>query len=54
MECLECGNKEKLETRFLVIPINMYVPNQYFLCEKHKDKTFDFYDIYNEDGTKKI
>lgn len=53
MGCLECGSKFALHTRFMVIPGHIMVPNQYFLCDEHKDKTFNFDDIYNKDGTRK-
>jgi hypothetical protein len=54
IDCLECGipcgNRHQ---RFFCVPGPFFVPNEYYLCEEHKDKQFYFEDLYNEDGTRK-
>lgn len=52
--CIECGIKvNNGNPRWLLIPGHIIVPNQYYLCDKHKDIQINFEDIYNEDGTRK-
>lgn len=54
VKCLECGIKIDMPwPRFFVVPGHITVPNEYYLCDKHKDKRFTFEDIYNNDGTRK-
>lgn len=54
VKCLECGIKIDMPwPRFFVVPGHIMVPNEYYLCDKHKDKRFTFEDIYNNDGTRK-
>src|SRR5271168_538729 len=53
-ECLKCGKETNNQNqRFFTIPGFIIVPNEYYLCEEHKDLRYSFKDIYNEDGSRK-
>ncbi len=51
-KCLYCDNPG-IHTKYMTIPGHIVVPNAYDLCDDHEDKTLGYYDIYNDDGTRK-
>ncbi len=53
-DCLACGREvDNTRPRFFVCPGMIMVPNEYYLCDDHKDRTYTFEDIYNKDATRK-
>lgn len=55
INCIECGSyTSNTKPRWFIVPSHIFVPNQYYLCEVHKDNKISFEDIYNQDGTRKI
>ena len=54
LHCLTCGEETNNNNpRFMVIPGHIIVPNEYYLCDLHKDIFYSFEDVYNPDGTRK-
>jgi hypothetical protein len=54
INCLECGKDVTNRLpHYFVVPGHIIVPNEYYLCNDHKDNQFSFEDIYNNDGTRK-
>ncbi len=51
-KCLYCGHSAT-HTKYFGIPGHIFVPNAYDLCDAHEHKSIGYYDIYNEDGTRK-
>jgi Protein of unknown function (DUF551) len=53
-DCLKCGKfTSAYHARYFVIPIPIVVPNEYYLCDEHKDLKYDFDDLYERDGRRK-
>ena len=54
IECLECGKPvENIMPKYFCITGDILVPNEYYLCDTHKDKSFSFEDIYNSNGIRR-
>ncbi len=52
-KCAFCDNPE-YERKYFVIPGHIIKPNQYSVCENHRDCSLLYYDVYTNDQAKPI
>jgi hypothetical protein len=54
-DCLKCGSKDVDRNcpLYFVIPGDIFVPTEHYLCDKHKHLSYSFEDVYNPDYTRK-